>query len=294
MQTCPWLSSVIFLVVVAWFLALAPPALAEDVVVTPNKVFRGRVTAADADSVTIEMLIQGRPQKVAVPRSIIKQLKVEPPPSIIAGIEAYEKGDWRKAKLSLEKVILNYQGLDVDWAQKGMVYFGRASFFAGDYPKAKRAFTMFLSTYPDHPLVIEARLGQAQIEHSEKNYETALEQFRALAETFDKQLRPASTQLPYAAEIYLGIGKCLDAQDDKSEALDAYVNAIAIYPAERFYPEALYRSSVISAELGKFDRATNCLSELIDKYPATEFARKGILLKNSIKQKKAAAEKKAD
>lgn len=294
MQTRPGLLFLIFLPLMAGVLIPEPAALAEDVVVTKNQVFRGKVTDADGNTVTIEMLMQGKQQKMVIPRDMVVSMTVEPPPSVTAGIEAYEQGDWKKAKLNLEKIILNYQGLDVGWAQEGVVHFGRASLLAGDYANAERAFTSFLKLYPDHELVIEAKLGQAEIERSKKNYDAALEQFRAMAVPYDKVLRPARSELPYAAEIYLGIGKCLEAKSDMSGALHAYVRSIALYPDERIYPEALYRSAVVFSEMNRFDKAGLYLSELIKEYPATEFAKQGIQLRNSIEAKQTAAEKKTD
>ena len=261
-------------------------AQAQDVVETATQVFRGRVKAADTNSITIEMTVQGRPQEITIPRQMVRRMKVEPPPSVVEGIKAYEEGDWRKAKLNLERVILNYQGLDMEWAQKGMVYFGRASIFGGDDKNAEQAFSLFLSAYPDHGLVIEARLGLANVERARKNHDAALEMFRSLSEPFGEQLRPERQDLSYAAEAYLGIGKCLEAQGDLRAAYDAYVKIMALYPAEGFYPEALFRCAVISSELNELDKAGRYLAELIDEYPATEFARSGLQLRNSIERKK--------
>lgn len=289
MHILRWFPFFSLLAVIAGMLVPAQTAGAEDVVVTQDREFRGIVKRADTNSITIEMIVQGKQQEIAIPRYMVKSLTVAPPPSVIAGIEAYEKGDWKKARLNLESVILNYQGLDVDWAQKGMVYSGRASLFAGDYVNAERAFTSFLNAYPDHDLVIDAKLGQADIERSKKNYETALERFRELAEPYDKQFRPARNELPYAAETYLGIGKCLEARNDMPGALDAYVRIIALYPAERIYPEALYRSATVAVELNQFDKAGRFLSELVKEYPDTEFAKQGIQLQSAIERKKAAA-----
>jgi len=111
---------------------------------------------------------------------------------------------------------------------------------------------------------------------------TALEQFRGLAEPYENQLKPPRDQWLNAAEIYIGIGKCLDEQDDLAGALDAYMCVIALYPVEPFYPEALYRSALIYMGTNKFDQADMLLSELIGKYGSTDFARKAINKKKEI------------
>ena len=281
------------LAVAAGILAGAWPAYPEDVVETTTQVFRGRVKRADANSVTIEMLVQGRQQEINVPRQIVKKLTVEPPPSVLTGIAAYEEGDWRKAKLNLEKIILNYQGLDVEWAQKGMVYFGRSCMFDNDHVNAEKAFDAFLKAYPDHELVVEAKLGQADVQRAKKNYEAALASFKSLAEPYEKLLRPSKEYLAYAAEIFIGIGKCLQEQGDQAGALDALLRVIALYPAEAFYPEALYRCAVAFSELNQPDKAGPRLDELIADYPASAFAKKAVELRSAIEKKKKEAEKTA-
>jgi len=256
-------------------------APAEDVVVTQNRTFRGKVKSADANGIAIEISVQGVPSTITVPRDRIVQVTVEPPPSVIRGIEAYEKGNIKEAQLNLGKVMMQYQGLDVAWAAKGMIYFARASLAAGDYEKAEKSFSLFVTGYPDHPRLQDARIGLVEIDLVKKNYETALAKFRELAEPYNKQLKPPEGELPYAAEIYMGIGKCQEGQSNPTEALQAYLRVVALYPAEAYYPEALYRSAMLYAGLNHPEKAEILLTELIGDYAASPFA------PMAIKEKKA-------
>lgn len=265
---------------VAGWSAAAP---AEDEVATSTKVFKGKVVAADTSGVTIEIPGMG---KVVIPRTQIVKLTVEQPPSVKQGIEDYEKGNLKGAQMSLGKVMLQYEGLDVAWAAKGMVYFGRASLAFNDYANAEKAFNAFLKAYPDHPLGLNASIGLAEIEISKKNYDAALPKLRELAEHFDKQLKPPKNELNYAAEIYLGIGKCLEGQGQLDEAVAAYLQVPALYPAEAFYPEALYRAARIFIQQDKLDKAEGLLTELIEDYPASELARKALEDKSAISAKR--------
>lgn len=261
-------------------MALAAPA--EDIVATPNKIFRGKVKSADVSGIVIEVISQGIPNVITVPRSRIVRVRVEPPPSVVRGIKAYENGNIKEARLNLGKAMLKYQGLDVAWASKGMIYLARASLAAGDYKNAEKAFTLFATSYPDHLLIQDAQIGLVEIEMVKKNYEAALLQFRKLAEHYDQQLKPLKSQMPYAAEIYMGIGKCLEGQSNPTEALGAYLRVIALYPSEIYYPEALYRAALIYAGLSQPERAEALLSELIGNYPASKFAPQAITKKKAL------------
>ena len=257
----------------SWML-LGCSAWAEDVVVmTSGQTLRGRVKSATAEAVMIA-LSDGN--EITVPRSGILRMSVEPPPSVVRGIEAYEKGNLKEAQLNLSRVMLQYQGLDVDWASKGMIYFGRSSLAVGDYAKAQQAFELFLAGYPEHPATVNAQIGLAAVLVGGQKYAEALTRLRELATRYDKQLKPSQTDLPYAAEIYLSIGKCLEGQSQWAAALEAYLRVVALYPAETFYPEALLRGALMYSALDQPAKALPLLTELINDYPAADCAPQAI------------------
>lgn len=273
----------------AGLMILAWSAPAEDIVATQNQIFRGKVKSANTNGIVIEVRKQGVQRVITVPRSLIIRVTVAPPPSIVRGIKAYEDGKIKEAQLNLGKGILKYQGLDVEWASKGMIYFARASLAAGNYAKAEKAFTLFMSSYPNHPLLQDARIGLAEIEVMKNNYETALPELHKLAESYDKQMKLSKSQMPYAAAVYMGIGKCLEGQLKPAEALDAYMRVVALYPAEKYYPEALYRSALLYADSARPEKAEPLLSELINDYPSSEFAPKAIAKKKALRVRRGTA-----
>jgi TolA-binding protein len=264
----------------------ALPGGAEDVVVTQNRTFKGRVKSVDAGGIRIEMAGGG---EVTVPRASVTSLTVAPPPSVVNGIAAYEKGNLREAQKQLEKVIPQFQGLDVEWAMKGMLYCGRASLAGGEYDKADKMFDMFLAAYEDEPMAVVAKIGKAAIEMARKNYEPALTKLRELAQTYDKQLKPAKDQIPYAAEIALDIGKCLEAQANDSEALNAYLKVSALYPDDTYCPEALYRAALLYVKLGQPRKADALYAELIEDYANNDFAKKAVPERAALPKAEAAA-----
>jgi tetratricopeptide (TPR) repeat protein len=249
-------------------------ALGEDEVATQAKVFRGQVLSVDPQGIRIVLTSGG---ETVIPRSLVVGTpKVAPPPSILRGIEAYEKGNLKEAQRSLSKVGLQYRGLDVDWVTKGLIYYARACLAAGETDKAGQAFDTFLETYEDDPLAIAARIGKAKIKLFQKNYDEALAGFRELAEAYDKQLKPSNKELEYVAEIYCGIGQCLENQSNETEALNAYLKVTALYPAEAYCPEALYRAAGLYRKLDQPQKAAPLYAELIEDYPDNALARKAI------------------
>ena len=249
-------------------------ALAEDEVATQTKVFHGQVLAVDPQGIRIALSAGG---ETVIPRSLVVGTpKVTPPPSILRGIEAYEKGNLKEAQRNLSKVAMQYRGLDVDWATKGLIYYARACLAVGEYDKAGQAFDAFLDAYEDDPLTIAALIGKAKIKLFEKNYEEALAKLRELAETYDKQLKPPNKELEYAAEIYCGIGQCLENQSNDTGALNAYLKVTALYPAAAYCPEALYRAAGLYRKLNQPQKAAALYAELIEDYPDNALVRKAV------------------
>jgi len=270
-------------------LLCAAAGLAEDVIITKNQRLRGKVKSADSKGVTIEIIGQGI---LTVPRSAIVQLKVEPPPSVIRGIEAYEKGNYRAAQLNLAKVANQYLGLDTDWAAMALVYYGRGCLTAGDVANAEKAFSAFLTAYDDdQPLRMDAELGLAETEVARNDIDKALPKFQELAAEYEKQIKPPNEQFPYAAAVFLGLGKCLEAKGEPGEALNSYLKVIALYPADNVMPETLYRAALIYQQQNKLNRANLVLNDLIAQYAASPYSQKAVELKKSLKLEITARDK---
>jgi TolA-binding protein len=249
---------------------------AEDEIVTQSRTYRGTVRSADAGGVVIVTGVAGGQSVITVPRTIIVKITMAVPPDIKRGIEAYEQGNFKDAQAQLEKSALKYQGLDLDWAANGMIYYARACLAGGEYDKAQKAFELFMAGYPDHAMMRDAQIGLVDIELAKKNYAVALDKFRQLAEYYDKQLKPPRNESLSAAAIYVGIGKCLEGQSQPAEAVKAYLQVVALYPVEPYCSEALFRSAMIYAGLDQPEQADIRLRELIGFYPASVWATKAI------------------
>ncbi|MFA5343677.1 MAG: tetratricopeptide repeat protein [Kiritimatiellia bacterium] len=262
-------------------------ALAEDEVATQAKVFRGQVLAVDPQGIRIALTTGG---ETVIPRALVVGVpKVAPPPSVLRGIEAYEKGNLKEAQRNLSKVAMQYRGLDVGWATTGLVYYARACLANGEGDKAGQAFDAFLDAYEDAPLAIAARIGKAKIKLFEKNYEEALAGLRELAQAYDKQLKPSNEELEWAAEIYCAIGQCLENQTRDTEALSAYLKVTALYPAKAYCPEALYRAAGLYRKLGHPQKAAALYAELIEDYPDNALVKKAVEEKAALPRAESAA-----
>lgn len=264
--------NVLFVLFLACVLLSAPgfSQQQEDEVKTQNGVYKGVIQNATPSGVSIRL--SGTGNQITIPHSAIIDMRVNEPKVVTEGVKAYEAGRMPEAARYLQRALEQFQALETEWAVKSVVYYGRASLVNGDYENAERAFKAFLAWYPADSMVLDARLGLAQIDAAKGEYDVALEKLEEIAAPFAAELKPAPDELPYVAETYLSIGKCLEAQEKYGEALNAVLKVIALYPDEKIYPEALYRSGLLFAKAGNLKRAESTFDELLRDYPSSSFA----------------------
>jgi TolA-binding protein len=252
---------------------------AQDKLYTARGVIKGTVVSADEKAVTIEVPGRGR---MSYPRSIVKKLEVNPPPSVIEGIKAFDRGKMKSAKLNLSRVMENFKGMDTEWARIGLINYARACLAENDLDQAEGAFNAFLQAYPDSELRDVAKIGIADVLRKRRQYKEALKIYTEISEQFSEKLKVKSEMMPVAARTFLGIGKCMEGNNEFQDAMEAYVQIIALYPAKDFYPEALYNTAKMFIKENAPERAEKYLSELINFYPGSEFAQEALGLRKSI------------
>lgn len=258
-------------------LFLAGACSAQDLIKTQNRQYRGKVKSANSQNVTIELPGEGT---IGIPRSAIVEIKVTPPATVLQAIAAYEKGNYKEAQAGLAPVMTQYLGLDTPWAAKGIDYYARCCLRAGDLARAEKCFTAFIEAYDDdHPLAMDAEIGLAETEVARQNFAKALPKFQALAAEFEKQLKPSQEQFPYAGTAFLGLGKCLEAENDPDGAREAYLKAMALYPSDSIMPETLYRIAALYKRQGQADKAAVYLKDLTARFPDSPYAQKAAELK---------------
>jgi tetratricopeptide (TPR) repeat protein len=271
-------------VVCAWLIitTVAVTAPAEDTLETGNRVYRGTVIKADAQTVMIEM--DGGNQ-IGVPRGSILRAWVERPENIAAGLAAFAEGKMQQAYTALRGVVPRFVGLDVDWEVSGTMAYGRAATALRKYEKAEKIFLGFLKLHPEHPLRISAHLGRAGIRVAEGKHEEALKSLLPLSASFDKSVKPEGNRRALAAEAFLGVGKAQEGLSRLEEALEAYLKVVAIYPEPVYYEEALYRSAALRVQLGRDETALAAINELLEDFPDSAYRNDALDLKNGIERR---------
>jgi TolA-binding protein len=98
----------------------------------------------------------------------------------------------------------------------------------------------------------------------------------------DNLVKPSSDQIGTAAHAYLSLAKCYEAKGETNEALNAYFKVIALYPEPSSYPEAVVNAAILLANGGKSERALKLLSDVIENYPTSDFAKQAVALRDKI------------
>ena len=267
--------------------AASAGAAIDEIVIRSGAVYRGKVLSATVKGVKIELPGRG---SFDVPREQIDHIMMSPPAAIVKGIQAYERGSMKEAIATLKLAIFQFQGMDTDWAVKGLLCYARACLADRNLPEAEKAFTTFLDTYPDHDNKRDADIGLAELEIERKQYDVALSNLLEMVTTYDEMLKPEGELLRQAAQLNRDIAQCYLGLERPEDALDSFTKVIALYPWPDYYPETLYAAAELSARLGRLQRADLIYSELLENYKEFPKYRDASREQNAIRQKLAAAE----
>ena len=255
-------------------------ASAEDIIQTKNAVYRGTVLKADAQNVHIKLEENGN--QIGVPRATILRSRVATPPEVVAGLKAFDERDMKTAYTALRGIMPRFIGLDADWAARGTIALGRSAIARERLDEADKVFRAFLSLHPGHPLRIGGHLGRAEVQLARGEHAGALELFRKLAATYENTLKPDAANMELAAQAWMGAARAAEGLQQWTDALDAYIKVVTLYPAENDYEEALFRSALIRVKLGAHTGASAALEELIEDFPQGPYHQLAVQLKARI------------
>ena len=261
------------------------PAGSDEIVIRSGAVYRGKVLAATAKSVKIEIAGRGT---FDVPREQIDRMKVSPPAAIIRGIQAFEKGSAKEAVATLKTAVFQFQGLDTDWASMGLLAYAGASLMDNNFAEAEKAFRAFMQLYPDHDREREAAIGLAEVDIARNQYDVALSNLLVMAESYDVMLKPDGDKLRQAAQLHRDVARCYEGLNRLDDALAAYTRVIALYPWPAFYADTLYAAAGLASRLGQLQRADLILTELIEDYKEFSGFRDAVKEQTAVRQKIAA------
>ncbi|WP_371037509.1 tetratricopeptide repeat protein [Rhodosalinus sp. FB01] len=105
---------------------------------------------------------------------------------------------------------------------------------------------------------------RAEAALAEGRHEEAAEAFGRFRETY-----PGS---PLEPQVYLGLGRALEAQEDMRGAAQVYLDGFSAHPDAGAAPETLYRLGAALAALDRIDAACQILADVGVRFPGSQAA----------------------
>lgn len=169
---------------------------------------------------------------VGIPIAAIAEVNMPPPPEFTIAVAAFQARDYAKALTNAKVVVDKFKGLPAEWAQQATGLIGDIYLALNDPARAEASYKTLQKVYPG-PASAQAEVGMARIAVSRKDYKLAREKIEPLTvqalkeKTVSKALAPA-----YSQAFYL-LGQVKEAEEDFAGALQAYLSAVTIFPADR-------------------------------------------------------------
>jgi tetratricopeptide (TPR) repeat protein len=231
------LQQLLFAVGGAFLLISSAPA--QDVIIlTTGATQQGRVLEVTSKG-QLEFLVGGTSNKLGLPLSNVKEVRMNPPAEYAAAFTAYAAKDYPKALTLIKGLTDKYRGLPAAWAQQASAMLGELYIQTNDLVKAEAAYTDFKKFYPTGGS-LQSEVGLSRLAVAKKDYETAKQKLAPITEAAlkEKIITPANA-LVYS-QAFLVSGQIKEAAGDFPGALEDYLRTVTL-----FYHD---RSAVASAQ----------------------------------------------
>ncbi|MGI6456292.1 MAG: tetratricopeptide repeat protein [bacterium] len=136
---------------------------------------------------------------------------------------------------------------------------------------AKQAAEGALTKYPETLFKPELYYNLAQAEEHLDQKDQALEHYETALIEATKMGNPDPG---LEANLYVGRGKLLQEQGEDEKALESFLRVAILFDHEKLTPEAMYHAIRIHQKLNESAEAQTLKTELLERYPESEWARK--------------------
>lgn len=168
-----------------------------------------------------------------------------------------------------EALLALHEGPDVQ--ERARIAQGNQLIALQQWAQAKQNAQAFLQAYPDslfkpeiHWVLAKALEGQGEREQAAHYFEESLLQLQAMA----------NPDPDFEAKIYVDMGRVLDSQNKRKEALDAFLRVAILFDHPRLTPEAMYRAIRCHLADDQTSEAATLMDELVEKYPESQWGRR--------------------
>lgn len=167
------------------------------------------------------------------------------------------------------KVLLDGHS-DPVWQQVGYAILGRAYMASGEKEKAEAACLKAVGIDSKTRYLAESALRLGNIKSESGSWADAERYYSMAAEKAG-----AGEQADIRAQAYAGIAQMAEKSGDNEKAAKYYMSVAILYDEENLVAKCLYGAYEAFKAVGKLDAAQRALQELQERYPSSEWAKKG-------------------
>ncbi len=215
----------------------------------------------------------------------------------------YEKGQYGKAKILLERIQPFYRGSE--YSEKIRYYWAYCEYYSGLYQLAAYQFDVFYSTYARSPLAEEAQYMEAyslyldspgpDLEQTSSqdavlamqnflNKYPASQYYEEANEIIDELQVRFETKAYRTAKLYYKLSTGLSYRNYLEAALVSFQSFKSDYPDSKFNEELMFLSietsfkladnSITSLKKERYDKTINFYKDFVDRFPVSGFSEK--------------------
>jgi len=180
----------------------------------------------------------------------------------------FDKKEYRESVDAAQLMV--ERNKNAEWQQIGWCLIGRGQIAQGDKASAGLSYRKAVALDAKTPLLAESALRLGELTMGGTNQADAAKFFaQAASLASDEKL------LGVRARAYVGLGRAAKAVSDSEGAARYFMSVAVLYDDAEIVPECLFEAAEAYKKLGKQDEAAKTIKELKERYPQSDWAKKG-------------------
>lgn len=207
------------------FFSLASLSHAQDKILKKdNQVQDAKIVGVTGSSVMIE--VSGG--KMGIPLAEIRSVTKAAPPEVAIANAAFVAKDYQKALSAAKKVVDQFKGLPVDWAQQMTGMVGDIHLALNNLSEAETAYKDFQRYYGAQGGV-RTDVGMAKIAFSKKDLAGAKSKVEDVCNKALEEKSPAPEVAQAYSQAFYLLGQIQEAEKNYPAALENYLRTVTLY-----------------------------------------------------------------
>ena len=211
---------------------LSSAASAQDIITLVTGAQQQGKVLGVTPSGTVEFQLPGTTNKLGLPLSQVKDVRMATPVEFGQAMTAYAAKDYPKTLTLVKALNDKFKGLPTVWAQQAAMLLGELYIQTDDLAKAEAAYNDFKRLYPAAGS-LQSEVGLARLAVAKKDFAVAKQKLEPITEAALKEKSVTTANALAYSQAFLVSGQVKEAEGNLPAALEDYLRTVTLFYHDR-------------------------------------------------------------